>query len=344
MVTDPGARPRPTILVSESAGFSNAVAEQLRGLGHLRMADLDRDGLLEAIPAADVLWVRLRHRIDGEILSAAPRLRAIVSPTTGVDHIDVAEAESRTVQVLTLRDRTHELRDVRATAEHTIGLMLALLRHVPSAAEHVRAGGWDRDLFWGRELYRKTVGVVGYGRLGRLVARYLATFDAQVLVSDRPGGAQPELEPGIEPCSFDELLRRSDMVTVHATLDDSTRGVIGTRELALMPPGSWLVNTARGALVDEEALLAALDEGHLAGAALDVLTDEHDGGSGALVEYAAKNDSLLITPHIGGATIESREKTERLMADRLAQFLEYPAAPNLDGPEASLRRARPSAG
>ena len=309
------------ILVSESSGFSPAVAQRLKGLGELKLSDLKRAELLREVREANVLWIRLRHTIDCEVLAAAPRLRAIVSPTTGVDHIDLGAARNQAVEVLSLRGYGEDLRDVRATVEHTVGLMLALLRHVPAAATHVRAGGWDRDLFWGQELHRKTVGIVGYGRLGRLVARCLAAFDASVLVTDRPGRAIADLEEGVEQCSLDELLSRSDVVTLHASLDDSTRGLLGARELALMPSGSWLVNTARGALLAEDALLAALRDGHLGGAALDVLADEHGEGSRPLVDYARDNANLLITPHIGGATIESRAKTEGMMAARLAEFL-----------------------
>ncbi|MEJ7784292.1 MAG: NAD(P)-dependent oxidoreductase, partial [Solirubrobacteraceae bacterium] len=203
-----------------------------------------------------------------------------------------------------------------------VGLMLSLLRQVPAAVRHVRAGGWDRDLFWGQELYRKSVGIVGYGRLGRLVARYLVAFGARrVLVCDQPGRAVADLDEGVKACSLDELLSRSDIVTLHASLNDSTRGLLGARELALMPTGSWLVNTARGALVVEDALVAALRDGPLAGAALDVLADEHGDRSRQLLDYARANANVLITPHIGGATIESRAKTEELMVAPLAEFL-----------------------
>lgn len=318
---DPPAGGRPTIVLSESTGFSRLVAGRLRELGDLRLRDLQRDDLLAEVADADVLWIRLRHRIDAEVIAAAPRLRVIVSPTTGVDHIDCEAAAARSIAVLTLRDHTAALRDVRATAEHTIGLMLSLLRHLPAAFAHVREGGWDRDQFWGGELYESTVGIVGYGRLGRLVARYLKAFGAEVLISDRPGGAPLEVEEGLQVCPLDELLSRSRIVSLHASLDESSRGMIGHRELALMQPHALLVNTARGALVQEDALLGALREERLAGAALDVVADEHGKGSRELLGYARDHANVLVTPHIGGATRESREKTESLMADQLADFL-----------------------
>ena len=148
------------------------------------MADLDRSGLVAAVGEVNILWVRLRHRIDAEVMAAAPHLKIIVTPTTGLNHIDLEEAGRRGIRILSLRGEAEFLQDVRATAEHTLALILALLRHVPTALTHVQEGGWNRDQFKGRELHRKTVGVVGYGRLGRIVARYLRAFDTQVLITD----------------------------------------------------------------------------------------------------------------------------------------------------------------
>ena len=304
--------------MAESSGFSAAAAERLRAEHELELADLDRAGLLAAVAEADVLWVRLRHRIDEEVFAAAERLRFVVTPTTGLDHIDL-DAPSRRAQILSLQGETEFLSDVRATAEHTVALMLALLRHLPAAARHVAEGGWDRDGFRGGELRGRTVGIVGYGRLGRIVAHYLRAFDAEVIATD------PRAQAGdVELVALDELLRRADLVTLHAPLNDDTRGLIGRAELDSMRPGSLLVNTARGGLVDEGALLDALRSGHLAGAALDVLSGEDAAGMGdhPLVAHAREHDNLIVTPHIGGATRESMEKTEEFMAERLAVTLE----------------------
>jgi D-3-phosphoglycerate dehydrogenase len=314
------------VLVSECLGFSTPAAERLRGSCDLRLADLQRGQLLDGLADVDVLWVRLRHRIDGEVLDAGPNLRAIVTATTGTDHVDTEAARRRGVRVLSLRGHADRLRDVRGTAEHTLGLMLALLRHLPDAVEHCRAGGWNRDLFWGHELYGRTAGVVGYGRLGRLMSGYLRALDLPVLATD-PNVPDDEIRAGgAEPVALDELLRRSEIVTLHATLDHSTAGLISERELSLMPPSALLVNTARGGLVDEGALLDALRSRRLAGAALDVLADESGDGSRPLLDYAREHAHLLITPHIGGATAESREKTENLMAEVLLEFLSAPDA------------------
>ena len=159
------------------------------------------------------------------------------------------------------------LRDVRATAEHTLMLMLALLRRAHAAITHVHNGGWNRDLFRGHELHQKTVGVVGYGRLGRIVARYVHAFDARVLAAD-PHVTSHDVAPEVTLVPLEALLPAADIVTLHVNLDPATVGFFGRAQFAAMKRGAWFINTSRGELVDEVALLEALQQGHLAGAAL----------------------------------------------------------------------------
>jgi D-3-phosphoglycerate dehydrogenase len=306
--------------VSEAQGFSELAADVLRGVGEVVLGDLDRCALVQAVGGADVLWVRLRHRIDAEVMAAAKRLQIIATPTTGLNHIDLEEAARRGVRIVSLRGEADFLRDIRATAEHTLALILALLRRIPAAAAHVREGGWDRDMFQGRELYGRTMGLVGYGRLGRLVARSLKALDTRVLAADPhidPGAA----EAGVRMVSLDQLLAEADLVSLHVNLDDKTRGFFGREQFAAMKPGAWFINTSRGELIDEASLLQALESGRLAGAAVDVLCDERTDGMGAhpLVAYARGHDRLLITPHIGGCTLESMAKTELFLAEKVAR-------------------------
>jgi D-3-phosphoglycerate dehydrogenase len=317
---------KPEILVTESAGFSARAGKMLREAGSLRLAELDRQQLLEAAPAAEILWIRLRHQIDAEVMDAAPRLRIIVTPTTGLNHIDQNEAAKRGIQVLSLRGETEFLKNVRATAEHTVGLMLALLRNTPQASAHAAGGGWGRDLFRGRELYGKTAGIVGYGRLGRIVAPYLQAFGMEILASD-PHVRPEEMEPGVRLVPLQELLEKADIVSLHVSLSEETEGFFGRREMEAIKPGAWFINTARGELVDESALLEALQNGRLSGAALDVLVDERSSGMGdhPLVKYAQAHPNVIVTPHIGGCTVESMENTENFMAGKLCALLKSEA-------------------
>ncbi|MBI1760320.1 MAG: hypothetical protein HYR56_02695 [Acidobacteria bacterium] len=315
-------QPDYSILIAESSGFPAAAREKLRGIAQLRFAELGRAELLRALRSADVLWVRLRNHIDAEVMAAAPQLKLIATPTTGLTHIDLAEAERRGIRVLSLYGETDFLKEVRATAEHTIGLMLALLRHTTAAYEQVRQGEWNRDRYRGSELYGKTAGVIGYGRLGRIVARYLRAFEMRVLACD-PNVDPATVEDGVEMTSLREVLRQSDLVSVHVNLCEQTQGFFGAMEFGAMKPGACFINTSRGELLDEQALLQALNAGRVRGAALDVLSHEDATGMEhhPLIRYAQTHHNLLITPHLGGCTNESMEKTEIFLAEKLAQTL-----------------------
>jgi D-3-phosphoglycerate dehydrogenase len=212
---------------------------------------------------------------------------------------------------------------IRATAEFTVLMILAALRSLPGAVDHVQTGSWNRDLFQGRELFGKTVGIVGYGRLGRIVGRYLAAFDMRVLVHD------PILQKASIPLR--ELLAASDIVTLHANWTLENDRFFDAACFNLMKPGSYFVNTARGELIDEKALLESLKSGKLAGAALDVLANEpaSDMRSHPLVEYARSHSNLIITPHIGGCTKESMEKTEIFLAKKVCAFLRAHVEPGV---------------
>ncbi len=191
---------RHNILVAESDGFSSEAEALLRRHGTLVLADMSREELLSAAREADVLWVSLRHRIDAEVMASAHRLKVIVTPTTGLNHIDLDEANRRGIRVLSLQGETEFLNNVRATAEHTVGLILSLLRRIPAALDDVRKGSWDRDRCKGRELFGKTVGIIGYGRLGRIIARYLKAFDTHLLAAD-PNVDVGSFEPHIRPAA-----------------------------------------------------------------------------------------------------------------------------------------------
>ncbi len=319
------------ILVAEGKGFSKTALRLLSDRAHVEVDDLDRDQLISQVKDFDVLWVRLRHKVDTEIFNAGPRIRILVSATTGLNHVDLDEANRRGINVISLRGETEFLQDIRATAEHTIALILSLLRHIPSAAKHVIEGGWNRDAFKGSELYGKTAGVIGYGRLGKIVSRYLRGLGMQVLTTD-PAVNKSDVEEGINIVPLSDLLSRADVVTLHVNYTESNARFFGREEFLQMKRSALFINTSRGELVDEKALLNALQKGLIAGAALDVLDSESSTGMGhhPLVEYARGYDNLLITPHIGGCTVESLEKTEIFMAKKLV------AALNALHPEVSI--------
>lgn len=310
------------ILNAEPAGYSADARKILHSLGDVEEISLLQQDLADALHDKHVLITRLGLRVGREVLDAAPALRVVVSATTGLDHIDLERAAERGVAVLSLRGETEFLRTVRGTAEHTWALLLALIRKIPAAHASVLRGEWTRDSFRGTELGGKSLGIVGVGRLGEKVARYGLCFEMQVHGHD-PSPAR--VTPGVAyHDSLAELLPLVDVLSLHVPLNSETTRLIGRRELALLRPGALLVNTSRGAVLDEEALLATLRSGHLAGAAVDVLEGETEfplGRVSPLVEYAKQHDHLLITPHIGGATHESMERAEIFMARKLERHL-----------------------
>ena len=305
------------ILIAEPRGYSRTALALLQEVAQVDELGLGREALLEQIDEYDALVVRLGFAVDRQVLEAGSRLRYLVTATTGLDHVDLACAEERGVRVLSLENETEFLREVRATAELTVALALAALRHLPEAAQSVREGRWDRDAFRGRELYGRVAGIVGVGRLGSMVAEYLRAMGMRVLGYDPRPDFPHDLAERVE--SLQKLLGRADLVTLHVSYGPDTHHLIGEAEFAAMKAGAVLVNTARGGVVDEGALLAALQEGRLSAAALDVVQGEpHVDQDHPLVSYARANPALLIVPHIGGATADSMEKTEVFMAEKLA--------------------------
>lgn len=309
------------ILNAEPENYSPLALEILQGAGQVRLAALSRAELLAALAEVDALIVRLAFQVDEEVFAAAPHLRAVVSATTGLDHIDLAAAERHGVQVLSLRGEVDFLRSIPATAELTWGLLLALTRNIPSAFSSVLAGEWQRDRFKGHDLAGRRLAILGLGRIGSIVARYGLAFGMRVYAYDPHPLTWVEGVKRTE--SMEELLVAADVLSIHVPLNPQTVGLVGAEQLNRLPPGALLINTSRGDVLDESALLAALQSGRLAGAALDVLSNERSAGLGssALVEYARTHANLLLTPHIGGATYESMAATEIFMAHKLVNFL-----------------------
>ena len=223
----------------------------------------------------------------------------------------------RNIEVVSLKGEAEFLKEIRATAEHTIGMTLALLRHLVAAHRHVVDGFWNRESFKGREVYQKTVGIVGYGRLGKIVADYFQAFGANVIANDVH--CSQFQDDGVPNVDLDSLLEVSDVVSIHVDYRPENHAMIGRMQLDRMKPSAILVNTSRGELIDEDALLNALQTKEIAGAALDVLASEHtfQGSRHPLVQYAKSNGNLILTPHIGGYAVESLERTELFLANRV---------------------------
>jgi len=291
-----------------------------------------REALRAAVARADGLLCLLTDPVDAELLDAAPRLRAVSSVSVGLDHVDLAAATARGIPV---GFTPGVLTDT--TAELAIALLLAAARHLVEADRFVREGRWREwapDLLLGRDLAGATLGVVGLGAIGRAVAVRARALGMTVLGWNRT----PRAVPGVEAVALEALLSRSEFVTLHVALAPETRGLLGARELARLPRGAVLVNTARGGIVDEDALAAALASGRLGAAALDVFEREPLPSQSPLL--GAPN--LVLAPHIGSATLRTRARMLELAVANLLAGLAGEPMPHCANPEVFRRGPSPS--
>ena len=249
-------------------------------------------------------------------------LKFVASCTTGLDHIDMGGC-SKGIKIISLKGETDFLQDVWATAEHTWALIMSLIRKIPFAHNDVCAGNWNREAWQGTELHGKTLGIVGYGRVGRQVAEIAKAFGMRIIHFDTAAErcAYHPKDSNMYPYSLDYLLEHADIITVHVPLNNETRYMFDYKEFHAMKPTSFFINTSRGGIVSEDALLMALKEGWIRGAAIDVVQNEPEIWSG-LTCYAETNNNLIITPHIAGNTAESREKTQLFIAQKIKDFIQ----------------------
>ncbi len=273
--------------------------------------DLTREQFLELLPDYDALVVRSQVQVDRQAIEAGRRLKVIGRAGVGVDNIDVAAATSAGIVVVNAPTA-----NTIAAAELTVGLMYAVARHIPAAEASLRRGEWRRAQFVGRELRGLTLGIVGMGKIGLAVAARAQAMEMRLLGSDPFVGAPAAASYGIELVDLGELLEQADVITLHVPLNDTTRGMIGSRELGRMKPDALLVNVARGGLVDEAALAAALRDGRLGGAAVDVFEHEPPNDSPLV---GAPN--LVATPHLGASTREAQAKAGVEVAEQVLDAL-----------------------
>jgi len=284
----------------------------------------NRDKLLAAVPEADALLVRSATTVDAEVLAAAPKLKIVARAGVGLDNVDVDAATSRGVLVVNAPTS-----NIHSAAEHAIALLLAAAREIPAADASLREHTWKRSSFSGTEIFGKTVGVVGLGRIGQLVAQRLAAFGTEVVAYDPYVSSARAAQLGIELLSLDELLNRSDFISVHLPKTPETAGLIDKEALAKTKPGVIIVNAARGGLIDEEALAEAVRSGHVRAAGIDVFSKEPATASPLL-----NLPQVVVTPHLGASTAEAQDRagTDVAASVRLALAGEFvPDAVNIGG-------------
>jgi D-3-phosphoglycerate dehydrogenase / 2-oxoglutarate reductase len=264
------------------------------------------------IPPYDALVVRSSTKVTREVIELASSLKVIGRAGVGVDNVDVDAATRRGIVVM-----NSPLGNSVTTAEHAISLMMALARHIPAANAALRAGKWERGKFTGIEVCNKTLGIIGLGNIGRIVADRALGLKMKVIGFDPIVTAEAATRIGVGLVSLEELFRRSDFITVHAPLTAETRGLVGAAAFAMMKKGVRVLNCARGGIVDEQALYEALKSQKVAGAALDVFIDEPPARNHPLIAL----DNVIATPHLGAATDEAQVQVAVDIANQIVEFL-----------------------
>src|SRR5476649_1964436 len=288
---------KPIVLIAEE--LSPAGIDLLSGDFDVREVDgADRAALLPALATADAVIIRSATKIDAEAISAAPNLKVIARAGVGLDNVDVKAATTAGVMVVNAPTS-----NIVSAAELTVGHILSLARFLPAANESLAAGTWKRSKFTGVELFEKTIRIIGLGRIGALITARLQAFGMNVVAYDPYVTATRAQQLGVTLLSLDELLAASDFITIHMPKTPETTGMISTDQLALMKPSAFIVNVARGGLIDEDALYAALKSKRIAGAGLDVFVNEPPTASPLLTL-----DNIVLTPHLGASTDEAQEK------------------------------------
>lgn len=272
--------------------------------------DITGEELMKIIGGYDAVVVRSRTKLTEEVLKKATSLKAIARAGVGLDNIDTGYAKEKGVEVFNSPEAP-----CNAVAELVIGLMLSMARHIPVADSTTKQGRWEKNRLTGIELAGKKVGIIGLGRIGAATAKRVKAFDADVVYWSRTRKLDAEVEIGIRWMEFKELLKVSDIVSLHLPGSPETHHIIGEKEIGLMKDGVYVVNAARGGIIDEAALKAALDSGKVAGAALDVFESEPSPDP-ELVRRA----NVVCTPHIGAGSVEAQRGNSTIVAEKLIKF------------------------
>ena len=288
---------KPVVLIAEE--LSPATIEALGPDFDVRVVDgTDRPALLEAVHSASAILVRSATQVDAEVLAVAPNLKVVARAGVGLDNVDIKAATAAGVMVVNAPTS-----NIISAAELTCGHILSLARHIPAAHAALADGKWKRSAYTGTELYEKTIGIIGLGRIGALIAERMKAFGTKVVAYDPYVTSARAQQLGVQLLSLDELIETADFITIHMPKTPETTGMIGKAQLAAMKPTAYVINVARGGLIDEDALFEALSNNVIAGAGLDVFVSEPPTGSPLL-----GLPNVITTPHLGASTDEAQEK------------------------------------
>ncbi len=314
----PAAIPR-LLIVNEGYTFDDIADIPHPNLAVTCIPDCSRARLLELLPDFDAYICSLRIPVDEAVVARASRLKLIATPSTGTDHLALDVIQARGIEVLSIKNERALLEQLSTTAELAFGLVITCARHLPECFEAARQGRWERHKLSGAQLSGKTLGLIGLGRLGTMMARYGIAFGMHVLACDPDPARQVE---GVTKVDLDSLLRQSDFVSLHVHLIPETQGLLSAQKLALMKQGATLINTSRGALVDEAALIREMNAGRIVSAGLDVIDGEwlENKLNHPLIAYSRVNPRLYICPHVGGTSPDATRLVARFVFEKVVRY------------------------
>lgn len=303
--------------IDHSPGLFDSIKEYV----DVDVMEADSQVLYDRLPEYDVYYASLAVRLTEEMMVRSERLKVIVSSTTGFDHIDLDYAQKRGIEYLSLKYDTDFLDRVTATAEMAWCLLLATVRKLPWSFASVQKGNWERDNFRGMQISGKTFGILGYGRLGKIIAEYARGFRMNVIAHDI---LEKEPGEGVKMVDFDTLVRESDVLSIHIHMTEDNTGIMNKEVFQKMKNSAILLNTSRGAVFNEDDLLEALKNGDIGGAGIDIVVGEwrDDLEKHPLIEYSRSHQNLVISPHTGGITYESQSTTSFFMVEKLKKYIE----------------------
>jgi D-3-phosphoglycerate dehydrogenase / 2-oxoglutarate reductase len=305
----------------DMSGAEEGVA-RLNEVGNLILIPADREAVLSNLANCTAYIAHAAIQVDSELLAHAPNLKVIGSPSTGTDHMDLPAIRAADIDVFDIAKETELLNSFSATAEHAFGLSFAVARHLVPAVQSAKQAIWAREHFLGMQFLNKTLGILGLGRLGTIAARIGQGFGMRVIAND----IRDVSMDGVETVNFNTLISEADILQIHVHLNDDTRGIINAPVFERMKPTAFLINTSRGAIIDEASLLAALSEQKIAGAGLDVIDgewlDEDELRQHPLIRYMQDHDNLVITPHTASSTPESMFGARDFIAKKIARYIQ----------------------
>jgi len=303
--------------ILEPSDFSKGAIEKLDNVG--QVTKFNGEDLSIFLMEKDVLFIRLGYVVSKDFMNMAKKLKYLCTPTTGLNHIDLQECKARDVEVISLKGEIDFLSTIRATPEHTFGLTLSLLRNYKYCFLSDSNKSWNRDKCKGFELYKNTIGIVGFGRVGKLLSKYFQAFDSSVFFFDTNASIKED-NNAVRVSTLTKLIDMSNIVILSASYSESNYEFINKKHIDSLK-GKYFINTARGELVDESYLIDKISVGHFKGVALDVIQNEQSQGNKEKLILASQYENCIVTPHISGATFSSMYRTEEFIALKLCHLI-----------------------